>query len=160
MKRKVRLSSYCWIISLLSTAMFCALFIYALNQPDNKWVIMLLGIVIVGLLFSTLFYMPLSISVDENDLIIIRPLRSKRISLEDIAEVMLCSPTIAEHGICGSRGWYGYYGWFREPTLGKYFAYYGKASDCFLVTLKNDRKYMLSCTEAPSIVAEVNSRLN
>lgn len=160
MKRKVELSSYCWIITALTTAILCGVVIYALNQPDHDWAIITLGIIILGLYLTPLFYMPLSISVDDKYLNINRPLRTKSIPLADIAEAKLCPPTIAARRICGSGGWFGWFGWFSEPDLGKYFAYYGKASDCFLVTLKNGRKYMLGCTDAPAILTHLSPHLS
>ena len=65
---------------------------------------------------------------------------------------------MAKKRICGSGGWFGYYGWFSEPSIGKYFAYYGKASDCFLVTLKDGKKYVLGC-ESPDEMVEVINKL-
>lgn len=62
---------------------------------------------------------------------------------------------MAEKRICGSGGWFGYYGWFREPTIGKYFAYYGKASDCFLVRLKNGKNYVLGCEDKNEFVGYI-----
>ncbi len=53
----------------------------------------------------------------------------------------------------------GYWGWFSERDLGKYFAYYGKASDCFLVTMKDGRKYMLGCQNPAEMVDAINARL-
>ncbi len=61
--------------------------------------------------------------------------------------------------IAGSGGFMGYWGWFREGDIGKYFAYYGKASDCFLVTLRNGRRYMLGCNDAPEMVAAIQKEL-
>ncbi len=160
MKKKVELSAYCWIISALSTALICGVFIYALKQPYHIWPVVILGIVVIGLFMSTLFYMPLSISVDNKNLEIRRSLKIKSIKLDDISDVKLCPPTMAAHRICGSGGWFGWYGWFRERDLGKYFAYYGKASDCFFITLKDGRKYMLGCKDAPDMVSEIKSHLN
>lgn len=159
MKKKVELSAYCVIVSVLSTALICGVFTYALKQPDNTWQALTLGIVVIGLLLSTLFYMPISVSVDNSNLKIYRPLKTKSITLNDISEVKLCPPTMAAHRICGSGGWFGWYGWFNERDLGKYFAYYGKASDCFLVILKDGQKYMLGCKDAPEMVSEIQSKL-
>lgn len=159
MKKKVELSTYSISISALSTALICGVIIYALKQPDNIWSVAILGIVVIGLFLSTLFYMPISVSVDNKNLEIHRPLKIKSIKLNDISEVKQCPPTMAAFRICGSGGWFGWFGWFRERDLGKYFAYYGKASDCFLVTLKDGRKYMLGCKDAPEIVSEIQSHL-
>lgn len=160
MKKQVELSSYCWIISSLSTALMCGVFVYALKQPDNNFVNCILGATIILLMLFTLFFMPLSISLDYDRLTILRPLKTKSIPLSCISEVRMCPPTMGAIRICGSGGWFGWYGWFKENDLGKYFAYYGKSSDCFLVTLKDGRKYMLGCKEAPEMVKAINERLS
>ncbi len=51
---------------------------------------------------------------------------------------------MAERKICRSGGFFGYWGWLSEPSIGKYFAYYGKASDCSLVELKNGKRYLIN----------------
>lgn len=116
------------------------------------------GCLVVGLAMA-LFYAPLSISVTDNALCINRSLRIKTIPFSQIASVEPMSPTMAEKRICGSGGCFGYWGWFKESSIGKYFAYYGKASDCFLVTLKDGRKYMLGCANPGKVVAVLNERI-
>ena len=101
----------------------------------------------------------MSISVDEANLNINRSLRIKSIPLKEIKSVKLCPPTMAEKRICGSGGWFGYWGWFSEPSIGKYFAYYGKASDCFLIELKDGKKYLLGCADAPLMVERISSKI-
>lgn len=160
MKKLIELSTYCWIISALSTALICGIFVYVVRIPDNNLAVLILGTALVLLLLlSTLFFIPLSISLDNETLNIYRPLRIKSIPLSEISEVRLCSPTMGAIRICGSGGWFGWYGWFKENDLGKYFAYFGKASDCFLVTLKNGKKYMLGCKDAPEMVKAINERI-
>ncbi len=158
-KKRVELSTYCWIISALSTALMCGVFVYALKRPDNEWTVCILGVAIALLFLFTLCYMPLSISVDKESLNINRPLKIKSIQLSEITDVRMCAPTMGTIRICGSGGWFGWYGWFSEKDLGKYFAYYGKASDCFLVTLKNGKKYMLGSKDAPEMVKAINNRI-
>ena len=75
MKKRVELSTYCWIISALSTAFICGVFLYALQRPDNNLAVWISGAVIIMLFFSTLCYMPLSISLDSGSLNINRPLK-------------------------------------------------------------------------------------
>ena len=103
--------------------------------------------------------MPLSINVNEKGVSINRPLRVKCIPLSDIVDVKLVSPTMAEKRICASGGWMGYWGWFSEKDLGKYFAYYGNSSDCFLIKLNNGRQYMLGCNNPTAIVSHIQSQL-
>ncbi len=159
MKKQVVLSPYCWIISALSTALMCGVFVYALKRSDNEWAVWTLGGAIVILFLFTLCLMPLSISLDNESLNINRPLKIKSIPFSEIANVKFCAPTMGAKRICGSGGWFGWYGWFSEKDLGKYFAYYGKASDCFLVTLKDGKKYMLGCKDAPEMVNAINERI-
>lgn len=111
------------------------------------------------LCLTALCYMPLSISVKNGELNINRPLKIKSIPLSHITSAELYSPTMASRRICGSGGWFGYYGWFKEPSIGKYFAYYGKASDCFLITLKDGKKYVLGCEAPDEIVEFINKHI-
>lgn len=159
LKKRVELSAYSMVLSILSTVLLCGIFIYILKQPDNLWAVCILGIMIIILFLSTLLFMPLSVSVDSESLNVNCPFKVKSIPLSDILEIRLCSPTMGEKRIFGSGGWFGYYGWFSEKDLGKYFAYYGKASDCFLVTLKNGKKYMLGCNDPAEIVETVSNRI-
>lgn len=131
-----------------------------LKIADNDIAVWLWGVAVAVLFLSALCYMPLSISLDNESLNINRSLKIKSIPLTEIANVKLCAPTMGAKRICGSGGWFGWYGWFSEKDLGKYFAYYGKASDCFLVTLKNGKKYMLGCKDTPKMVNAINEIIN
>ncbi len=103
--------------------------------------------------------MPLSISVDNNNLVIKRPIKSKIIPISEINSVSLTPPTMGERRICASGGFFGYWGWFKERELGKYFAYYGKASDCFFVKLSNGRNYMIGCEDPQQITSFLQKRM-
>lgn len=103
-KKRVELSTYCWIISALSTALMCGVFVYALKRPDNEWAVCILGVAIALLFLFTLCYMPLSISVDKESLNINRPLKIKSIPLPEITDVRMCAPTMGTIRICGSGG--------------------------------------------------------
>lgn len=155
MKQKIKLSTYSVVLSALKLSILLALLYY----NWDAWGIGLIGSIILLLCISALLYMPVSISVDEKELNINRPIRTKSIPLSEIESIKLCAPTMAEIRICGSGGWCGYWGWFKEPSIGKYFAYYGKASDCFLVTLKDGHKYLLGCREPQTIVNYVVPRI-
>lgn len=69
-------------------------------------------------------------------------------------------PTMGEKLLLGSKGCCGYWGWFSERDLGKYFAYYGKASDCFFVRLKDGRQYMLGCRNPQTITDYISKRIS
>lgn len=154
MKEKVVLSKY----SIVTTAI-CVVILVALmfvNNPPLS-VQLVLGGVMVLMLLSGLFWVPLWISADKYAICIRRCLKTKVLPMQDVKLVKLSPPTMGTIRICGSGGFLGYWGWFRERDMGKYFAYYGRSSDCFLVELKDGRKYMLGCKNAPSMVEYINS---
>lgn len=158
MKKKVNLSAYSAIMTFFILGVLIGIICWQAYK-DVVWAIWVLLGIIVSLCSVALYYVPLSISVDEKYLNINRPLRIKSIPLSDIKSAELCSPTMAEKRLCGSNGFFGYWGHFTEPSIGKYFAYYGKASDCFLITLTNNKKYLLGCQNAPEIITYITSRL-
>jgi len=160
MKQQVNISAYSITITLLCLATMIAILTSGIRNGQPYWQTIALATAIVSICITALFYMPISISVDEKELHVNRPLWFKRIKLSEIESIRLCPPTMAEQRICGSGGWFGYWGRFKEPTIGKYFAYYGKSSDCFLVTLKNERRYMLGCKNPQIIVEHISKRIS
>lgn len=159
MKHPVKISTFSLILSIISAVLLISIFIVGIRRAMPLWQTLALAGLLLVILISTLFYAPLSISVDDDAVSIKRVLKTKRIPLSTIKSVKLCPPTLAERRICGSGGWFGYWGWFREPSIGRYFAYYGKASDCFLVTLRNGRMYLLGCDNPAPVVDCINTRL-
>lgn len=152
-KQPVVFSTFCVITTIMCLIMLvgCTFII-----PESWWQIGW-GAFISILLIICLYYMPISIRVDKNTIHIIRSLKIKTIPLSEVASIQPCPPTMGAIRICGSGGFFGYWGWFKERDLGKYFAYYGKSSDCFLVKLHNGRKYILGCKNAPKIVEYISN---
>ena len=150
MKQQVLLSRFSLIITVVSNALLIGLMFF--NNPP-AYIQISLGVI-------SLFYMPMSISADKTAICINRSLRVKTIPMQDVESVKLCPPTMGAIRICGSGGFFGYWGWFKERDLGKYFAYYGRSSDCFLVQLKDGRKYMLGCKNPHKMVEYINSMIN
>ena len=60
--------------------------------------------------------------------------------------------------IFGSEGYIGYWKVYRG-SIGRYIAYYGKASDCFLINMKNGGKYVLGCENPEEMVNFINSKI-
>ena len=155
MKQQVKLSTSSFIstIACLALLIGCTFII-----PEIEWQIGW-SIFVVIMLVISLCYMPMSIGADENAIYINRSLKIKAIPMADVVSVKLCPPTMGAIRVCGSGGFLGYWGWFKERDLGKYFAYYGKASDCFLVELSNGHKYMLGCQNAPEMVEYIAKQI-
>lgn len=155
MKQQVKLSTFSFIstIACLVLLIGCTFII-----PEIEWQIGW-SIFVVIMLIISLCYMPMSIGADENAIYINRSLKIKAIPMADVVSVKLCPPTMGAIRVCGSGGFLGYWGWFKERDLGKYFAYYGKASDCFLIELSDGHKYMLGCKNAPEMVEYIAKQI-
>ena len=158
MKKTVQFSTFSIVTTIVSFAIIIGLGIYLLDKGETVAAYVDFAIVIF-LSMAALFYAPLGLTLTDTTLEINRSLRIKTLPLKDIEFIKLCPPSMGALRICGSGGYLGYWGWFSERDLGKYFAYYGKASDCFLVTLKDGRKYMLGCKDAPEMVSAIQSKL-
>lgn len=156
MKQRVDLSTFSFIATVVTMVIFIFLIFY--NHPPLHIQIPLIAVLVIISIVS-LFYTPVSIGADEDAIYIIRSLRTKIIPLSEVKSVRLCPPTMGAIKICASGGFMGYWGWFRERDLGKYFAYYGRSSDCFLVELHNGRKYMLGCRNPKNMVEYINQAL-
>lgn len=153
MKQKVSLSLFSITLSgIMMIILLCAL--YYSNSSVSISIISAIIIVWCGL---ALYYMPLSVTVNDVDLCVNRTLCAKRIPLKEIGEIKRITASMLGWRFFGCDGCFGYWGWFKGKTLGKYFAYYGKESDCFFVRLKDGRQYVLGCDNPDAIVNYIKS---
>ncbi len=151
MIKKIKYSSATIAWTLFIIAAYAATAIYFVKREDTIILVCLIAVFTVWNILALL---------DGNTLNIHTTLRRKRIRMADIASVELCAPTMAEKKILSSGGYFGYWGWFSERDLGKYFAYYGKSSECFLVRLRNGRRYMLGCDEPGAVVDSIKAQIS
>lgn len=159
MEKKVQLSGFSIFLSALTIILLVSIPVWQFRRGATDVMTWTLIGLLVCVFVSCLLYAPLSIGIDKNNLVIKRVIKTKRIALNDIQSVEMCPPTMGQVRLCGNGGFFGYWGWFYEKDLGRYFGYFGKASDCFLITLKNGRKYMLGCNGAPQMVAAIKATL-
>lgn len=111
------------------------------------------------LLITVCLYAPLSIKADKDAITVVSLLKKHIIPMSDVANVELFQPTMGAIRLCASGGYAGYWGLFSEGDMGKYTAYYGKASDCFLVTTKNGKKYVLGCENPDAMIDYIKAQL-
>lgn len=156
MKSKVQLSGYAFILTLVITIVLAAICILTFNETPAF--LMVLGILVLLLVFG-LIYGPVYITANPDYVSVRSVLKTRKIPVADIESVELFQPTMGAYRLFASGGYFGYWGLFREGDIGKYYAYYGKASDCFLLRMKNGDKYVLGCTNPSSMTAYINSLL-
>ncbi|MDE7426644.1 MAG: PH domain-containing protein [Muribaculaceae bacterium] len=107
-----------------------------------------------------LIYGAAYIKADNQNIILGSILKSKRIPISNVKSIELFKPTMGAIIICASGGFMGYRGIFREGDIGRYYGFYGKASDCFLIRLKNGDKYVLGCKQPDKMVDYIKSHLH
>ena len=145
------------IITISVTTLLAVWGVRKILDNDSTGYFLLGALVIV--LVPALFYGPKSISVDSQMVTVNTWLRKHRIPLAEIESVELFQPTMGSIRICGSGGYMGYWGIFREGDIGRYVAYYGKSSNCFLIRMRNGDKYVLGCENPAEMVEYINSRI-
>lgn len=142
MKSRVELSAFSTILTIAVLALIIVGLV-ATHSDNGKFITLM--VIALTLLVPSMFYCPLHISADDNEVRIISPFKAHSIPMQRIAGVERFQPTMGSIRVCASGGFLGYWGIFKESDIGRYIAYYGKSSDCFLITLDNGVKYVLGC---------------
>ena len=156
MKARVKLSRFSLILTtVINLALYIGCFA-TLKEPAQFFC--LLGITL-ALLITFMLFAPVSIKADDHTITIVHILRKTKIPMTDVVSIERFQPTMGAIRICASGGYVGYWGLFRESDIGRYTAYYGKASDCFLIVTRSGRKYVLGCSDPDSMVAYIRSRI-
>ncbi len=150
---KVSLSTYSFVLT-IAVIIVLAVGMYVTYGTDKF--ILLAAIVAVLLIFWSL-YAPLSISADEKEIRVHSPIKIHKIPMRQVVEVERFQPTMGSIRICGSGGFAGYWGIFKEGDVGRYTAYFGKSSDCFIIRLDNGDKYVLGCKDPEAMIDCIKS---
>lgn len=145
--RHVAWSRYVTIVTIVMCLVFAGVTFWAESLHIPVILFTCIGIVII----SAFYYSPAAVTVDRRNVTIRRLLTPKHIPIGEIKDVCLFQTTM-DVRLCGSGGFFGYYGWFRNREIGKYFAYVGKWKDTFMIELKSGRKYIISCNQPEVIV--------
>lgn len=122
--------------------------------------------IIVGVLFfwwiCTLFYAPMDVYADDDEVRIRRPLKSRRIKMSEIASAepyqVSDKASRKAFGTTPIKS-FGSWGKYKDDKIGDYFAYYGKPDHTVLITLKDGRKYVVGGTDSKKMADYINSKL-
>ena len=157
MKSKVHFSTYCIIIT---AVVIVALLTGIIANRFNTDRCIILSVITATTALAGLFYCPVSVSVDSNAIRIHRLLSgNKTFKLSDIETVDTCYPSAGGIRLCGSGGFFGYWGYFSDILIGQYFGYYADRSQCFYIRLKNKRQYVISCENHIELVKAIQNNL-
>lgn len=152
MRSKVQLSKYAFILTLIINVILMICCVTLINEKPTFWFVVAIWFIflVCGLLFG-----PTEIIADKDYVTIKSCLRKHKISVRDIQSIELFQPSMGAYRLFASGGYFGYWGLFREGDVGKYTAYYGKASDCFLIRIKNGDRYVLGCIHPEEMVGYI-----
>lgn len=155
MKQKISLSKFSTILTVVVYGM---LFMGCIATVHDQYPFFILLAFYLVLLFAGIFYGAAYIKVNPEYIFMGSLCKSRKISVRDIERVELFQPTLGAIRIFASGGFMGYWGLFRESDIGRYYGFYGKASDCFLVKMKNGDKYVLGCDNPQKIIDYIESQ--
>ncbi len=156
MKSKINYSRFSTILTVSLLSVIFIGCIVSLHQKPAFYT--LLSIYLILIVFA-LFYGAAYIKADSDHIIMGSLLNSRKIHIRNIDSVELFQPTMGAIRICGSGGFMGYWGIFKEGDIGRYYAFYGKASDCFLIHLKGGNKYVIGCENPAAMVDYIKSQI-
>jgi len=154
-KSRVDQSTSSFILTIIIVGMLVAGCIC--TYGTDKFVIMLA--VTLLLLILGMIYAPVSVSASEKELRVNSPFKIHTIPMRRIVSVERFMPTMGAIRLFGSGGFMGHWGIFREGDVGRYVAYYGKSSDCFLVRLDNGDKYVLGSRNPEAMVDYIRAQI-
>lgn len=158
MDQRINLSRTAIVMTVI---VFCLLTIFtAVNFKEGERLIAftLLGIGLV-IIVPALFYAPISSGANDDYVYVRHPLRTSRFPISQISSAEPFEPTMAEKCVIGSRGCLGYWGFFYDGGVQKYVAYYGKASECVLLTMNNGRKFLIGAHDRDAFADYINKKI-
>lgn len=156
MKSKIDYSRYSTI---LTVCVILLLFIGCIATVHVKSTFFILLPCYILLLIVALLCRPSYIEATPQNIIMGCVIRKRKIPMHDVESVKPFQPTMGAVRIFASGGFMGYWGIFKEGDVGRYYAFYGKASDCFIVRMKNGDKYVLGCAGANKMIEYINSQI-
>lgn len=157
MKSNVEYSTFSWMITFIVTvALVVGL---AVSYGEAAAFFSVLAIV-VPMYVACLFFAPMSISADRDEICIHSSFRIRSIPMADVVNVERYRPLPGTLRTCASGGFMGYWGTFHDSVIGNYTGFWGKDDDCFLVTLASDKKYLLGCRNPDAMVGYIKSQMN
>lgn len=161
MKSTVKISTKSIVVTAIYFIIVTGVCLFMFDRHGAEAYVWVLFAIVCTLGALCLFYCPMYVEVDDKNLSVGRSLRIKEVPLSEIASVELWTPTGREQRIYANGGvGFGYWGWYSAPGIGKYFAYYGEPDNCFMVTLRDGRHYLLGCSDAREMVDALSARIS
>lgn len=149
-----------WVTVLTVTVFVVLSFVYVGGDSDKtKWAFVIIRWILILMLLGGLYYCPRYVEITPSRLIIDRLLTKKQIPVSEIVSAVPYQRTMNFVRTWGSGGLFGFWGWFRNQELGRFFVYATSLDQLVLVTLGSGRKYVISCENAQEMACQITLRL-
>lgn len=156
MKSRIKYSPF---VVVLTTIILVVLYASCIALVREKVAFFVLLSLFVIISVCGLLYGPWYLKASPDNIVMGSLLRKRRILMRNVASAELFQPTMGAIRIWASGGFMGYWGIFREGDIGRYYAFYGKSSDCILVRMKNGDKYVLGCENPSAMLDYIQSHI-
>lgn len=158
MKQKVKFSTFTRIITGLVLVLFV---VGIISLRNNSGDLAVFCIIAVAITLVGLYYCPKAVTAADNAITLHRLFSSPKVfNYKDIQDIDTCYPSAGGIRLCGSGGFFGYWGYFNDIMIGTYFGYYGCRSNCFLIKMKDGKQYVLGCDNAVEMVDYINQQMD
>lgn len=153
-----------WFWIFLICIVCCCFWWWPAPYSTGAWGWTTWGWIILGILFiwwiCALCYAPMYVEADDNEVRIRRPLKTKKIRMDEIQSVEPYNPAGGKKTLKSTPvNAFGKWGKYHDEKIGDYFAYYGKPDNAVLITLKNGQKYVVGGSDAKAMTEYINGRL-
>ena len=113
-----------------------------------KWISLLLRITTIATVALLIFFaiqIPTSCTINENE-IIVKQIVGKKTFIRSEVKLDQIDATVLKNSVryFGLGGTSGYIGWFKNPTLGKFYMIASDTKDLLLIQT-DTRKYVINC---------------
>lgn len=164
MNSKISFSKGVWIISTLTSIGIIACLIFLgkdvfLQKDSHDIMKMTVFFLVILAYIASLYFMPISLLLTSDKLVIRCLIHRVHIPLSNIAVIETAQKykDFTDIRVFGNGGLWGYTGLFRNKGVGKYIAYMGNPQQAFYIRLKSGRNYLVSCDNYLIFLAKLSS---
>ncbi|MDE7466212.1 MAG: PH domain-containing protein [Muribaculaceae bacterium] len=156
MKQQIKFSIFSQAITFGILILFV---VGTVSLSDNESKLIMFCIIMGLVTITGLYFCPKSIEATESEIVLHKLIsHSQTLDYEEIESVKQFYPTVGIR-LCGSGGFFGYWGYFRDLQIGAFIGFYGSSDNCFLVKMKDGRQYVLGCKDANELIPYIQSHL-
>ncbi|MDO4880569.1 MAG: PH domain-containing protein [Capnocytophaga sp.] len=126
-----------------------------INQ--NEHLTLYIAIFIIVTFVLCLVNAPISITINEQGILLTKIIGKIYIPYTNIADIQKCDATLNSLRLFGSGGLFGFIGIFYNRKVGRYTAFIGNHKQSFMIITKKNKKYVFSCEQRDKVIEIVNT---